>query len=186
MARTPSTMQALGTPLPQFELEDTEGGRFSSPRDLGRVGTLVIFMCNHCPFVVHLRETLATLTSEMMGRGLTVVGISSNDADTYPQDGPEEMKWERKKSGYEFPYLYDESQEVAKAFGAACTPDFFLYDHDQSLVYRGQFDESRPGNNTLVTGESLRVACESLIDTGKVPKKVEQRPSVGCNIKWRD
>jgi peroxiredoxin len=186
VARTPSTMQALGTPLPQFELEDTEGRVFSSSRDLGPIGTLVIFMCNHCPFVVHLRETLATFTSEMIGRGLTVVGISSNDVDAYPQDGPEEMKRERKESGYEFPYLYDESQEVAKAFGAACTPDFFLYDHDQKLVYRGQFDESRPGNNSPVTGESLRMACESLMGTGKVSEKVEQRPSVGCNIKWRD
>ena len=186
MARTPSTMRALGTSLPSFDLVDTEGGTFSTKRDLGELGTLVIFMCNHCPFVIHLREALAAFGNEMMEYGLTVVAISSNDVENYPMDGPEEMKVERQIAGYHFPYLYDETQEVARAFDAACTPDFFLYDAQQSLVYRGQFDGSRPGNQVPVTGESLRAACESLLSTGKVAESVEQRPSLGCNIKWRN
>lgn len=185
MARTPSTMRALGSPMPSFTLPDTEGGLFDSDRDMGEHGILVIFMCNHCPFVIHLREVLASLTAELMERGLTVVGISANDVETYPQDGPEEMRRERREAGYLFPYLYDASQEVARAFDAACTPDFFLFDQNRTLVYRGQFDDSRPGLATPVTGDSLRGACEALIKTGKVSDQIVQHPSLGCNIKWR-
>ena len=186
MARTPSTMRDLGTLMPSFELPDTEGGLFSSERDLSGQGTLVIFMCNHCPFVIHLREVLAQFGNEMQERGLSVVAISSNDVENYPMDGPEEMKLERQNAGYLFPYLYDESQEIALAFAAACTPDFFLYDAQNRLVYRGQFDDSRPGNQIPVSGNSLRAACESLLSTGSVDEAIEQRPSLGCNIKWRD
>lgn len=179
-------MWALGSSLPHFVLPDTEGGNFDSDRHGGRHGILVIFMCNHCPFVIHLREALAQLSSELIDRGLTVVGISSNAVEDYPQDGPEFMKIEREQAGYEFPYLYDESQEVARAFNAACTPDFFLFDRHNRLVYRGQFDDSRPGNQMPVDGASLRAACESLLDLGHVPASLEQKPSLGCNIKWRD
>ena len=192
MALTPSTMQPLGTAMPKFRLVDTEGAIFDSTEALSghedrpHVGTLVIFMCNHCPFVIHLREALAIVTSNLMARGLSVVGISSNDVENYPQDGPVEMKRERQDAGYQFPYLYDETQEVARAFNAACTPDFFMYDADHTLVYRGQFDGSRPGNDVSVTGTSLLAAADALLATGTVPSTVEQLPSVGCNIKWRE
>ena len=186
MARTPSTMRALGTALPSFTLPDTDGNLFSIQDHLSEHGTLVLFICNHCPFVIHLREALAAFGNEMMERGLTVVAISSNDAENYPMDGPKEMRVERLNAGYLFPYLYDETQEVARAFDAACTPDFFLYDAQKKLVYRGQFDRSRPGNQVPVTGESLRAACESLLSTGLVADAIDQHPSLGCNIKWRD
>ena len=185
-------MQPLGTPMPMFNLVDTEGEIFDSTRALSdqvntpQVGTLVIFMCNHCPFVIHLREVLASVTTDLISRGLSVVAISSNDAENYPQDGPLEMKRERIEAGYQFPYLFDETQEVARAFGAACTPDFFLYDAAHKLVYRGQFDRSRPGNDVQVTGESLLAATHALLETGSVPDTLEQLPSIGCNIKWRD
>lgn len=192
MARTPSTMRPLGTSMPMFRLVDTEGAMFDSAEalnsqaDRAHKGTLVIFMCNHCPFVIHLREVMASVTADLMARGLSVVGISSNDVENYPQDGPVEMKRERQEAGYLFPYLYDETQEVAQAFDAACTPDFFLYDADHTLVYRGQFDGSRPGNDVSVTGDSLCAAADALLETGSVPDTLEQRPSLGCNIKWRD
>ena len=133
-----------------------------------------------------MREALAAFGNEMMERKLTVVAISSNDVENYPMDGPEEMKVERLNAGYRFPYLYDETQAVARAFDAACTPDFFLYDAQQKLAYRGQFDGSRPGNQVPITGESLRAACESLLSTGSVDDSIEQYPSLGCNIKWRE
>jgi hypothetical protein len=136
--------------------------------------------------VIHLREVMASVTADLMSRGLSVVGISSNDVENYPQDGPVEMKRERQEAGYLFPYLYDETQEIAQAFDAACTPDFFLYDADHTLVYRGQFDGSRPGNDVSVTGDSLCAAADALLETGSVPDTLEQRPSLGCNIKWRD
>ncbi len=144
---------------------------------------LVIFMCNHCPFVIHLREALAQFAAEYMQKGLQIVGISSNDVEHYPQDSPEEMKREVQEAGYPFPYLYDASQEVAKAWKAACTPDFFLCDADHRLVYRGQFDDSRPGNGIPVTGCDLRAACDAVLD-GR-PVSPEQKPSIGCNIKWK-
>ena len=188
MALTPSTMEPLGSRLPAFRLLDTEG-EYHSSSDLvagaGYRGLLVIFMCNHCPFVVHLRETLAEVTTDLMDRGLSVIAISSNDAEAYPQDGPVEMRRERERAGYQFPYLYDETQEVARAFGAVCTPDLFLYNGEGRLVYRGQFDGSRPSNQVPVTGASLLAATQALLETGSVPDSVPQVPSVGCNIKWR-
>lgn len=171
--------------MPAFQLIDTEGEVFKSAVLEGR-HALVMFICNHCPFVVHIRDELARFTQDMMSRGLAVVAISSNDAKRYPQDGPSAMKEERLKAGYQFPYLYDETQDIAKAMGASCTPDFFLFDASGYLVYRGQFDESRPSNQSPVTGASLRAACEALLLTGSVPNTIEQRPSLGCNIKWRE
>lgn len=143
---------------------------------------LVIFMCNHCPFVVHLRSALAAFGDEYQAKGLAVVGISSNDVENYPQDGPEEMKAEAASAGYNFPYLYDADQSVAKAYRAACTPDFFLFDADHSLVYRGQFDSSRPKTDTPVTGEDLKAACDAVLAGEEVT--ADQKPGIGCNIKW--
>ena len=185
MARTPSTMTPLGAPAPDFDLPETEGGRVSLRDFDGAPALLVMFICNHCPFVIHVREQLAALGRDLMPRGLAVVAISSNDAAQYPQDGFGEMREERRRAGYPFPYAYDETQEVARAYGAACTPDFFLYDAARRLSYRGQLDASRPGSGAPVTGEDLRAACEALLATGAVPADLPQRPSLGCNIKWR-
>ncbi|MBW3534845.1 MAG: thioredoxin family protein [Gemmatimonadetes bacterium] len=146
-------------------------------------GVLVTFLCNHCPFVKHVQEGLAAFAREYQEKGLAVVGISSNDAAAYPQDRPEAMKEEAERAGYTFPYLYDESQEVAKAYRAACTPDFFLFDRDLRLAYRGQMDASRPGNDVPVTGEDLRRAADAVL-AGRSPSE-DQTPSVGCNIKWK-
>jgi hypothetical protein len=140
-------------------------------------------MCNHCPFVVHIRAALSQFAGEYLTRGLAVVGISSNDVGSHPQDGPQQMRDEAQKAGYSFPYLYDQSQAVAIAYRAACTPDIYLFDADHALVYRGQFDSSRPGNGIPVTGADLRAACDAVLD-GK-PVSAEQRASIGCNIKWR-
>ena len=183
MAAMESTMLPLGTPLPAFTLPDTEGSTVSS-HDVGTgKGVLVMFICNHCPYVKHLREALADFGRAYMARGLGVVAISSNDVERYPADGPEAMAREREEAGYPFPYLYDESQEVAKAFRAACTPDFFLFDGRGELVYRGQFDDSRPGNERPVTGADLRAAADAVLEGRGVP--AEQHPSVGCGIKWK-
>jgi thiol-disulfide isomerase/thioredoxin len=140
-------------------------------------------MCNHCPFVIHLRSALATFGKEYQAKGLAIVGINSNDVVTHPDDSPERMKAEVKSAGYTFPYLFDESQDVAKAYGAACTPDFFLFDSQRRLAYRGQFDDSRPGNSKPITGADLRAACDSVLG-GKVVSTT-QKPSIGCNIKWK-
>jgi len=185
MARTPSIMLPLGTEAPDFSLPDTtQGGAVVSRDDFaGTPGLLVVFLCNHCPFVHHVRHQLAELTRRLMERGLAVVGVSSNYVGTHPQDGPEQMAREAQEIGYPFPYLYDESQAVAKAYRAACTPDFFLFDGDLRLVYRGQFDDSRPGNGAPVTGADLAAACEAVLDGEEVP--AEQKPSIGCNIKWK-
>ena len=183
MARTPSTMLALGTPAPDFSLPDTEGGTVSLSDLAGAPGLLVAFICNHCPFVIHLREALALLGKEAQERGLQVVAISSNDVENYPQDSPALMAQEKVNAGYTFPYLFDETQEVAKAYEAACTPDFYLFDGEQRLVYRGQFDGARPRNEEPVTGEDLRQAVDATL--AGVPLSGEQRPSMGCNIKWR-
>ncbi len=185
MARTPSNMIALGSSCPEFELLDTDQQRFSTHQAKGGKGLLVIFMCNHCPFVIHIRPELAKFAQEYQNKGLTIVGINSNDVVAYPQDHPSKMKIE-KDLYYSFPYLFDESQQVAKSFHAACTPDFFLYDGDLKLVYRGQFDESRPSNGIAVTGKSLRMACDALLQSGKVDPSLPQHPSLGCNIKWKD
>ncbi|NJM24556.1 MAG: thioredoxin family protein [Bacteroidia bacterium] len=184
MAATPSTMVSLGTPAPAFHLPDTVSRKSLSLKDLQGVnGTLIMFICNHCPYVKHLNSAIIALAKAYQPRGIHFVAISSNDAGQYPEDGPEEMAVTAKALGYPFPYLYDESQEVARAYDAACTPDFFLYDSDQKLYYRGQFDDARPKNEIPVTGKDLRAAFESLI--GKQPAPAIQIPSIGCNIKWR-
>jgi peroxiredoxin len=183
MAKTPSTMLELETLAPPFSLPDTEGNTVSL-EDFGEAPALVVvFMCNHCPFVIHIREALAAFGREMQERGVAMVGINANDAAAYPADAPDKMTQEKATHGYTFPYLFDETQEVAKAYRAACTPDFFLFDGDRRLVYRGQFDDSRPGSDTPVTGVDLRAAVDALLAGRNV--SAEQQPSVGCNIKWR-
>ncbi len=176
-------MIPLGTPAPSFRLPDTEGRTVSLEDARGAPALLVMFICNHCPYVQHVREELAALGRDYASRGVATVAISSNDAAAYPQDGPQAMRREREEARYDFPYLYDESQEVARAYGAACTPDFFLFDADLRLAYRGQLDDSRPGNGVPVTGRDLRAALDAALDGRPVPG--EQRPSLGCNIKWK-
>lgn len=183
MARTPSTMLSLGTVAPDFVLPDPSGRRFSRADVSGKEGLLVMFICNHCPYVLHVRTELAALGREYQSRGIGVVAICANDALSHPEDGPDRMAIESKQAGYGFPYLHDESQAVAKAYRAACTPDFFLFDRDNRLVYRGQLDDSRPGNNIPVTGRDLRAALDALLG-GKQPVGA-QKPSLGCNIKWK-
>jgi peroxiredoxin len=183
MVKTASTMLPLGTSAPQFSLPNVDGKTVSLADFKSDKGLVVIFMCNHCPFVKHLREGLAKFAADYQAKGVAVVGISSNDISTHPDDGPEKMKVEHQQAGYTFPYLYDESQKVATAYKAACTPDFFLFDSNHALVYRGQFDSSRPGNGKPVTGSDLRNAVDNML-AGKGPL-AEQRPSIGCNIKWR-
>lgn len=181
MVKTASTMLPLGTTAPEFSLTNVDG-RIVTRGDFAGKPLLVIFMCNHCPFVLHLRTELAKFGDTYQAKGLAVVGISSNDVENYPQDGPEEMKKEAASAGYNFPYLYDADQSVAKAYKAACTPDFFLFDADHSLVYRGQFDSSRPGNGVAVTGEDLIAACDAVLAGKEV--STDQKPGIGCNIKW--
>ena len=183
MAVTPSTMPELGQRAPSFDLPDTDGNTVSLSDFEDAEGLLVVFMCNHCPFVKHVQDELAAFAREYMERGLAVVGINANDVENHPADRPEKMREEKERVGYPFPYLFDESQEVAKAYGAACTPDFFLYDEDFRLFYRGQFDASRPGNGVPVTGADLRDAADRLLRGEEPPE--EQRPSAGCNIKWK-
>jgi peroxiredoxin len=183
MALTPSTMLDLGTKMPQFRLPATDGTTVSSDEVRSAKGVLVMFICNHCPFVKHIRGGLAQFGKDYKDSGLAVVAINSNDTETHPDDSPEKMKSEVAEQGYVFPYLFDPDQSVAKAFNAACTPDFFLFDADGSLVYRGQFDGARPGNEDPVTGTDLRKAADQVLAGESVP--AEQTPSVGCNIKWR-
>ncbi len=183
MVKTLSTMPELGMPAPDFRLPDTEGNLVARDDFRDSPGLLVIFMCNHCPYVVHIKEALAAFAREILPRGIAIVGINSNDVAAYPDDAPEKMKEDRERYGYPFPYLFDETQEVAKAYRAACTPDFFLFDRDRRLFYRGQFDDSRPGSGVPVTGRDLRAACEALL-AGKEPPR-PQVPSMGCNIKWK-
>jgi peroxiredoxin len=179
----PSTMLPLGTPAPAFSLPDCRGGIVSRD-DLNQAAAfLVIFMCNHCPYVKHVQKPLAAFVKEYQGRGVAVVGISSNDISSHPEDSPQDMARVATEIGYTFPYLYDETQEVAKAYHAACTPDFFLFDEKRKLVYRGQMDGSRPGNNIPVTGVDLRRALDAVL-AGK-PAPGEQRASLGCGIKWK-
>jgi peroxiredoxin len=183
MARQ-SRMLSLGTPAPRFALPDTVSGRTVSLEDLASSPALLVaFICNHCPYVQHILDGFAALAHELGPRGLGVVAISSNDVSGYPADSPVEMARIAKLEGFTFPYLYDESQEVAKTYQAVCTPDFFLFDRDRRLAYRGQFDGSRPGNRTAVTGADLRAAVEALLRGEAVPK--EQTASVGCSIKWK-
>ena len=183
MVETPSTMLPLGTPAPDFRLPDPDGKLFSRDDFRDAPALLVIFMCNHCPFVKHSRAGLAEFAREYQEREVAIVGINANDVSNYPDDSPAKMAEEVKLNGYTFPYLYDETQAVAKAYRAACTPDFFLFDANRHLVYRGQFDESRPGNNLPVSGADLRVATDALLEGRPVTE--EQVPSIGCNIKWK-
>jgi thioredoxin-related protein len=183
MAETASTMLELGSLAPDFSLADTNGKNVIRDAAMGERGLLMIFMCNHCPYVIHLREELARLGKDYMAKGFGVVAVNANDVETHPDDSPKKMAQEVKKSGYTFAYLYDETQEVAKAYHAACTPDFFLFDQNKKLVYRGQLDDSRPGNGQPVTGEDLRGAMDALLAGGPISSK--QIPSMGCNIKWK-
>lgn len=184
MARTPSTMVALGSRAPDFSLTDVRDGRTVTRDDAsGPAGLLVIFLCNHCPYVKHVRSALAAFARDYAPRGLGVVGISSNDVSAYPADAPDLMRREADDAGYEFPYLFDETQDVARAYEAACTPDFFLYDRGLRLVYRGQFDETRPNGGAPATGRDLRAAADALL-AGRPPVD-PQIASLGCNIKWK-
>jgi peroxiredoxin len=183
MAQTLSTMLPLGTTAPSFRLPDSQGRWISSDSFGDAPALLVAFICNHCPYVKHIRSEFAQLAKEYQARGVAVVAINSNDATSSPDDSPEKMAAEVREIGYTFPYLYDETQEVAKSFQAACTPDFFLFDRGRQLVYRGQFDDSRPGNQHPVNGADLRAALGGVLE-GR-PVMVDQKPSVGCNIKWR-
>jgi peroxiredoxin len=176
-------MLPLGTPAPDFRLPDFDGRVHALDDCRDAPALLVAFVCNHCPFVKHLREGFAAFVREYAPRGLAVVAINPNDLEAYPQDGPEAMRREAEEFGYRFPYLLDESQSVARAYRAACTPDFFLFDAGRRLVYRGQFDDSRPGNGRPVTGADLRAAVDATL-AGRAPA-AEQFPSLGCNIKWR-
>jgi peroxiredoxin len=184
MARTASMMLPLGTPAPLFSLPDPAGGKHVSLEDhVGSAGVLVAFLCNHCPYVRHIRGGIANFARDYQSQGIGVIGINSNDVENYPADSPERMIQEAREAGYPFPYLYDESQEVAKSYRAACTPDFFLFDAYRRLVYRGQFDGSRPGNGIPVSGEDLRTAADALLAGGAISD--DQRASIGCNIKWK-
>jgi len=183
MARTPSTMLPLGTKAPDFSLVNVDGRTVSLSDFNGAPALLILFMCNHCPFVKNLAAALAQFAHEYMQKKVSVVGINSNDVANYPADSPEQMVHEAEDQGYTFPYLYDETQEVAKAYRAACKPDFFLFDRDQRLVYRGQFDSSRPDNGVPITGADLRAAVDAVL-AGKKPSD-KQIPSIGCNIKWK-
>jgi peroxiredoxin len=176
-------MLALGTPAPGFSLPDCDGQVHSLADFTGAPALLVAFICNHCPFVKHVRNEFAAMAREYQPRGLAVVAINSNDIEAYPQDGPDAMRAEASELGYVFPYLLDRTQAVAKAYCAACTPDFFLFDAQRRLVYRGQFDDSRPGSGRPVTGADLRAAIDATL-AGRAPA-AEQLPSLGCNIKWR-
>jgi len=184
MVLTPSTMLPLGSPAPAFELPDTVTGRTVRLSDLsGKRGLLVVFLCNHCPYVKHVADGLAALGRDYEAKDVAIVAISANDPATHPDDAPEKLGSESKRLGYRFPVLFDESQSVAKAYRAACTPDFFLFGADRKLVYRGQLDASRPGNGIPVTGADLRAAIDAVLSGRPVAK--EQKPSLGCNIKWR-
>src|SRR5579864_8660003 len=179
-----SSMLPLGTKAPQFRLPDPQGKWVSSEDFPGAPALLVAFICNHCPFVKHIRPALAELGKEYQARGIAVVAINSNDVVAYPDDSPEKMAEEIKAAGYTFPYLYDESQAVAKAYQAVCTPDFFLFDRDHRLVYRGQFDDTRPNSGRDATGADLRSALDSVLAGRAV--STDQKPSTGCGIKWKE
>jgi peroxiredoxin len=183
MALTASEMLALGTPAPQFRLPDTEGRMVSLDDFEGAKAYLVIFMCNHCPYVKHVLHKMVDLIKDYQGKSVAVAGINSNDVANYPDDSPDKMAEVARQAGFTFAYLYDEDQKVAKAYRAACTPDFYLFDSDKKLVYRVQMDDSRPGNDVPVTGADLTAAVDAVIE-GR-PVSEEQKPSMGCNIKWK-
>ncbi|MGI9239002.1 MAG: thioredoxin family protein [Woeseiaceae bacterium] len=181
MVAVESQMLPLGTPAPKFSLPDPDGQMHTLKDDANAY--LVMFICNHCPFVIHVREQLARIGRDYASRGVSIVAINSNDVSTHPSDSPTHMKAESESRGYAFPYLFDESQEVAKAFKAACTPDFYVFDEDRRLVYRGQMDDSRPSNTKPVDGHDLRAALDAALDSN--PPVAVQKPSIGCNIKWQ-
>lgn len=183
MAATPSTMLPLGTPLPRFALTDFDGHLVSSDDVATAPALLVAFICRHCPFVRHIRAEFSRFAQEYQARGLAILAINSNDIVAFPDDAPDGMRAEAREAGYPFPYLFDETQSVAKLFRAACTPDLFLFDRDRRLVYRGQFDDSRPRTATPITGRDIRAAVDAVLDSHEVP--TTQRPSIGCNIKWK-
>lgn len=184
MALTPSNMLPLGTQAPDFCLPDTvSGGEISLADAKSDVATVLMFICNHCPYVIHVNEELVRLAEEYKARGVSFVAISSNDVDNYPQDGPEAMQRHAAQTGYPFPYLYDETQAVARAYDAACTPDFFVFDSELKLQYRGRLDGSTPGNDVPLTGKDLRAALDAIMAGEPAPET--QLPSMGCNIKWR-
>jgi len=185
MVRTESTMLALGTTAPDFSLPEPATGKTVSLADFkGANALLVVFMCNHCPYVKHLNKPLADMIKEYASKGLKAVAINANDVANYPDDSPEKMIDDVKNLGYSFPYLYDETQKTAQAYRAACTPDFFLFDKNMKLAYRGQFDDSRPKNERPLTGNDMRAAIETIL-AGKTIPESEQKPSMGCNIKWK-
>jgi peroxiredoxin len=183
MVKTASTMLPLGTQAPDFSLPDTNGKMVSLADFSRKPALLAAFICNHCPYVKHVAAGFAELAGDYQQRGVAVVGINANDVANYAEDSPAKMAEEVKLRGYAFPYLYDETQAVAKAYGAACTPDFYLFDKDRKLVYRGQMDSSRPNGGLPVTGEDLRAALDAVL-AGK-PVSAQQKPSIGCNIKWK-
>ncbi len=183
MVRTASTMLPLGTEAPNFSLPDTQGKLISRDDFRGQRGLLVVFMCNHCPYVKHVAPELARLADEYQAKGVAVVGISSNDIVAHPDDSPEMMKQEAAAQGYHFPYLYDATQAVAQSYKAACTPDFYLFDADLKLVYRGQMDGTRPKQGVEPDGADLRAALDALLANRSIPEP--HKPSIGCNIKWK-
>ena len=183
MARTPSTMVPLGTPAPGFDLPDAHGVHHNLGDSNGARVLVVMFLCNHCPFVKHIGRELGLITQRLAAKGVAVVGINANDTDAHPDDAPEHMVTTARGYGWDFPYLVDASQEMARAYHAACTPDFFVYDADRRLAYRGQFDGARPGNDVPVTGEDLAAAVGAVLAGAPVPEP--QLASMGCNIKWR-
>ncbi|QLE02095.1 thioredoxin family protein [Galbibacter sp. BG1] len=185
MARTESNMLPLGTKAPNFNLLDTVSGKKLKLSDVyGEKATVVMFICNHCPYVKHLNKEIAKLAKDYSDSEVGFVAISSNDAEKYPEDAPDKMKINVEENGFDFPYLYDETQEVAKAYQAACTPDFYVFDRDLELVYRGQFDDSRPGNSMPITGRDIRTAIDAAMMGKNIYKT--QKPSMGCNIKWKE
>lgn len=185
MSLTPSTMMPLGTRAPDFTLPDTVSGKSVSLDDVrGEQATVVMFICNHCPYVVHIKEELARLADHYSSQGVGFVAISSNDVETHPDDSPDKMTEFARENGFRFPYLYDESQAVAKAYDAACTPDFFVFNDKLKCAYRGQLDASRPGNGVPVTGSDMRASLDSILEGDMIPEEA-QTPSQGCNIKWK-
>lgn len=185
MSLTPSSMVSLGTPAPDFKLSDPVEGGVKRLEDLkGDKATVVMFICNHCPYVQHIHSALIETVREYIPRGVSFIAINANDPENYPDDAPEMMKEVAQALDYPFPYLFDATQETARVYRAACTPDFFVYDGDLRLVYRGQFDDSRPGNDIPLTGRDLKNAMDSLL-AGE-PVNTDQKPSMGCNIKWKD
>ncbi len=183
MVQTPSTMLPLGTKAPDFTLLEPASGKQRALSEFSAPAMVVMFICNHCPFVIHVRDEITRLERDYAPKGVAFIGINANPAETYPQDGPEHMAELVREMGWKFPFLYDATQEVAKAYHAACTPDFYVFDRDKKLAYRGQLDDSRPSNGKPVTGTDLRAAIDAVIAARPAP--LEQRPSIGCNIKWK-